>query len=376
MSKPYKLPKVEDLFSAGVHFGHQVRRWNPAMSEYIYDTRRNVHIIDLQKTHAKLEEACDYLYDLASKGEKIIFVGTKRQAKEMLEVEAKRCGALFVSERWLGGIITNFQEVKKNIDRFLMHIRKMESGEYQSYTKKERLLIERKIEKLRKAIGGLVGLHSSPAALFVIDSKREKTAIREAKASGVKVVALVDTNSNPRDVDYVIPGNDDAIKSVALILNAVSDAIEAGYKVFEKDAAKIADEKKQNDSDKAKDEVSLDKVVPVVVTSTESPVASSEAGKRLIERVNKGDVSDLDSAKGIEDTVEDTEKSTSKTDREPVAKKVEKKESSREKKVVEKVSKTKAEEKAKKPVKKATAKVAGKKPEKTPVKKSTKKSNK
>lgn len=229
-----KLPKVEELLDAGVHFGHQTKRWHPKMEPYIYGVKKNIHIIDLEKTEEQLKKAANFLYETAKKGEQIILVGTKKQAREVVELEAKRSGALYATERWIGGTITNFRIIKKNIDKLLSLMKRREEGELEKYTKKERLLIDREIENLQKNVGGIVNFKGTLGALFVVDSRRERTAIREAKRAGVPVVALVDTNSDPESIDYVIPGNDDAIKSIALILKVISDAIEEGYKEYVK----------------------------------------------------------------------------------------------------------------------------------------------
>ncbi len=238
MATKYNTPTIEELFDAGVHFGHQVRRWNPKMAPYIFDVRKNIHIIDLEKTEELLKKACEFLYETAKKGEQIIFVGTKKQASELIKLEARRCGALYVTDRWLGGTITNFRVIKRNIDKLVNLKRKREEGEFAKYTKKERLLIDRDIEKLENSVGGLVSLKGAPGAVFVIDTKREKTAIREAFRKGVPSVALVDTNSDPSTITYVVPGNDDAIKSILVTLRAITNAVEAGYKDFEKEKEK------------------------------------------------------------------------------------------------------------------------------------------
>lgn len=226
----YKSPKIKELFDAGVHFGHQVRRWDPKMEPYIYTVHKNIHIIDLEKTEALLKEACNFLYETAKNGGQIIFVGTKKQASELVALEAKRCGALYVTSRWLGGTLTNLRIIKKNINKLVELKRKRDAGELDKYTKKERLLIDRDIEKLEISVGGLVAIKDVPAALFIIDAKREKTAIHEAARKNVPVVGLVDTNSDPSLLTHVIPGNDDAIKSIVIILRAIADAVEAGYK--------------------------------------------------------------------------------------------------------------------------------------------------
>ncbi len=231
--KDLKLPKIDDLFEAGVHFGHQVRRWHPAMAKYIFTSKNDIHIIDLEQTEKCLEKACIFLYETAKKGGKIIFVGTKRQSRDIIELEAKRCGANYVTERWIGGTISNFKVIKKNIDKLLFKIKGRDDGSFVAkYTKKERLLIDREIEKLQKNVGGLVTLTDVPQVVFVIDPKREKTAVHESIISKVPVVALVDTNADPRGISYLIPGNDDAIKSTAIIVKALADAVELGFKEF------------------------------------------------------------------------------------------------------------------------------------------------
>jgi len=254
----YKLPKIQEMIDAGVHFGHQAKRWHPKMEPYIYTVNKNVHIIDLEKTEEMLEKACNFLFEQASLGKVIIFVGTKKQSKEVIENEAKRSGALFVSERWVGGTITNFETIKKNIDKLLGYIKGKEDGSFSIYTKKERLLIDREIEKLQLTYGGIASLKKAPDVLFVIDPKREKTAIREAKRSDVPVISVVDTNANPTEIDFPIPGNDDAVKSVALIVRAIADAVEEGYKEFgksekeKKEAQEVIEASEQQKAEKEK----------------------------------------------------------------------------------------------------------------------------
>ncbi len=238
MSKKYTLPTIQELFDAGVHFGHQVRKWHPAMEKYIYTVKKDIHIIDLETTRDSLEVACEFLYEAAKEGKKIVFVGTKKQAKDVVKSEALRCGAKFVKERWLGGTITNFGEIKNNINKYLRFVKDRETGEFSHYTKKEKLLLDKEIAKLDDVIGGLVGLDDKPQVLFVIDAKRERTAIREALVFGLPVVAIIDTNSDPRDITYAIPGNDDAIMSIATMVRPIADAILSGYTEYEKNLQK------------------------------------------------------------------------------------------------------------------------------------------
>jgi len=263
----YKVPKIQEMIDAGVHFGHQTKRWHPKMEPYIYTVSKGVHIIDLEKTEEMLRKACDFLYEQASMGKVIVFVGTKKQSKDIIEKEAKRSGALYVNERWVGGTITNFETIKKNIDKLLNYLKNREDGKFSIYTKKERLLIDREIEKLQASYGGISSLKKTPEVLFVVDPKREKTAIREAKKSGVSVVAIVDTNANPEDIDYPIPGNDDAIKSVALIVRAIADAVEEGYKEFGKSEKEKREKKeieeKESSFEKDKGIVSEEIVIDV-----------------------------------------------------------------------------------------------------------------
>lgn len=226
------IPQAKDLLEAGVHFGHQTRRWHPKMAKYIHKKHSGIHVIDLFKTKELLEEAVKLVYSLAKEGKKIVFVGTKEQVKEAVEIEAKRSGALFVTERWFGGTLTNFGGIGKNRDKMLDLKEKMADGSFKSNTKRERLLISREIEKLDINYGGLVGLKEQPGAIYIVDPRKEKTAVREAKQMGVPIIALIDTNTDPAMIDYPIPGNDDAIKSVAIITKAIADAVAEGYQEY------------------------------------------------------------------------------------------------------------------------------------------------
>jgi small subunit ribosomal protein S2 len=261
----YKVPDSKELLEAGVHVGHRVKRWNPRMEQYIYAVKKDVHIINLEKTEELLRKASDFLYQITKEGKQVVFVGTKRQASELVELAAKRCGALYATERWLGGTLTNYSIIKKRIDSLVTLMKRRESGDLNKYTKKERLMFDREIEKLQNSVGGLINLQSHPGAVFVIDAARERTAVREANSKGIPVVALIDTNSDPSNIMYPVPGNDDAIKSIVLILNTLSDAVEAGYKDFKepKEEAKkeeeVAEEPKVEEKTPAKDERKVEK---------------------------------------------------------------------------------------------------------------------
>ena len=219
---------MKQLLEAGVHFGHQTRRWNPKMAPYIFTERNGIYIIDLQKTVKKLDEAYAFVRDVAANGGEVLFVGTKKQAADSIKEEAERCGMHYVNARWLGGMMTNFKTIQKRIDR-LAQLRKMEEdGTFELLPKKEVVKLKLEIEKLEKFIGGIKHMKSLPAALFIVDPKKEKIAVSEARKLNIPIVAIVDTNCDPDEVDYVIPGNDDAIRAVKLIAGALANAVMEG----------------------------------------------------------------------------------------------------------------------------------------------------
>ena len=220
---------MKQLLEAGVHFGHQTRRWNPKMAPYIFTERNGIYIIDLQKTVRKIDEAYMFVRDLALEGKSILFVGTKKQAQESVEQEAKRCGMYYVNNRWLGGMLTNFRTIKTRIAR-LNAIDKMEAdGQFEVLPKKEvaKLTLER--EKLENNLGGIREMKKLPGALFIVDPRKERIAVQEARALHIPIVAIVDTNCDPDEIDYVIPGNDDAIRAVKLIAGKMADAVLEGH---------------------------------------------------------------------------------------------------------------------------------------------------
>ena len=219
---------MKQLLEAGVHFGHQTRRWNPKMAPSIFTERHGIYIIDLQKTVKKLDEAYAFVRDVAANGGEVLFVGTKKQAADSIKEEAERCGMHYVNARWLGGMMTNFKTIQKRIDR-LAQLRKMEEdGTFELLPKKEVVKLKLEIEKLEKFIGGIKHMKSLPAALFIVDPKKEKIAVSEARKLNIPIVAIVDTNCDPDEVDYVIPGNDDAIRAVKLIAGAMANAVMEG----------------------------------------------------------------------------------------------------------------------------------------------------
>ena len=219
---------MKQLLEAGVHFGHQTRRWNPKMAQYIFTERNGIYIIDLQKTVKKLEEAYNFVREIAANGGNVLFVGTKKQAGDSIKEEADRAGAYYVNARWLGGMLTNFTTIRNRIRR-LEQLRKMEEdGTFDRLTKKEVAKLNLEIEKLEKYLGGIKDMNKLPSALFVVDPRKEKIAVAEAHKLGIPVIAIVDTNCDPDEIDYVIPGNDDAIRAVKLISGAMADAIIEG----------------------------------------------------------------------------------------------------------------------------------------------------
>ena len=219
---------MKQLLEAGVHFGHQTRRWNPKMAEYIFTERNGIYIIDLQKTVRKLEEAYNFIRELSENGESVLFVGTKKQAQDSVREEAERAGAYFVNARWLGGMMTNFTTIRHRIDR-LRQLRAMEEdGTFDLLPKKEVIKLKLEIEKLEKFMGGIKDMKKLPGALFIVDPRKERIAVAEAKKLGIPIVAIVDTNCDPDEIDYVIPGNDDAIRAVKLISATMANAIIEG----------------------------------------------------------------------------------------------------------------------------------------------------
>ena len=235
---------MKQLLEAGVHFGHQTRRWNPKMAKYIFTERNGIYIIDLQKTVRKVDEAFNFVRSVAQEGKKVLFVGTKKQAQEAVKEEATRAGMFYVNERWLGGMLTNFQTIQKRIKR-LKQLEQMEQdGTFEVLTKKEVLALRHEMEKLEKFLGGIKEMNRLPGALYVVDPRKERIAVAEARKLGIPIVAIVDTNCDPDEIDYVIPGNDDAIRAVRLLTSRMADAViegshgqdEPGEEAADKDA--------------------------------------------------------------------------------------------------------------------------------------------
>jgi len=244
---------MKKLLEAGVHFGHQTRRWNPKMAEYIFTERNGIYIIDLQKTSDKVDEAYNFVKEVVASGEEVLFVGTKKQAQESTKSEAARCGMHFVSQRWLGGMLTNYQTIRRRIDRLNELKRMEEDGTFALLTKKEVIKLKGEAERLEKFLGGIKNMEKLPGALFIVDPRKERIAVQEAKILGIPVVAIVDTNCDPDEVDYVIPGNDDAIRAVKLLTATIADAILEGRQGVQLTEEEVEDEVSEEELEKVEE---------------------------------------------------------------------------------------------------------------------------
>ncbi len=235
---------IKDLLEAGVHFGHQTQRWNPKMKKFIFTSRNGIYIIDLKKTLLSIQRACGKLREIASSGEKVLFVGTKKQAQLVVKDEARRCDEFYVIERWLGGTLTNFQTIKANIKRLKDIERMQEDGTFANLTKKEAMILEKEKSRLDKFLNGIKEMYKLPAVVIVVDAKKERIAVAEAKKLKIPVIGIIDTNTDPDPIDYPIAANDDAIKSISVILRALSDSILEGKAKGEEqaEAAKVSEE--------------------------------------------------------------------------------------------------------------------------------------
>ena len=273
---------IKQLLEAGVHFGHQTHRWNPKMRDYIFGERNGIYIIDLQKTLRLFKEAVEFVSDVSASGRSILFVGTKRQAQEAVEEEATRCGMFFVTNRWLGGLLTNFATIRNSLKRYEELETSKTDGFYQKVSKKEAARLERERKKLGKNLRGIREMTGLPGALFVVDTERESIAVKEAKRLGIPVVALVDTNCDPTPIDYVIPANDDALRSVRLITSTIADAIRVGRSVYEAQEAQAAEERAAREAaareaaQKAREEAAESAVEPAPEEEPPAKEAASE----------------------------------------------------------------------------------------------------
>jgi len=237
------LPSLTELLQAGVHFGHKESRWHPKMKQYIFGTRNGIHVIDLERALVKLKEALDYVRELTARGGVILFLGTKRQARDIIKKYAQECGAPYVAGRWLGGTLTNFGEVSALVKRFNALRAQQASGELQKYTKKEQSRFGKLIVDMEEKVGGIKDVVRPPDAIFVVDVKKEKTAVAEAKVRKIPIVALADTNCNPDDITYPIPSNDDAVKTIEIMTKLVAEAVKEGRVLREKAMSEVREDK-------------------------------------------------------------------------------------------------------------------------------------
>ncbi len=283
---------IRELLEAGVHFGHQTRRWNPKMKKYIFGARNGIYIIDLQQTVKMFRTAYDFIVKTAAKGDSILFVGTKKQASESIYEEANRAEEYYVQNRWLGGMLTNFQTIKKTIDRF-DYLNTIENdGTIENYPKKERLKMAKEKIKLESDIGGISKMKSLPGAIFIIDPKNEAIAVREGKRLGIPIVAVVDTNCDPDDIDYVIPGNDDAIRSIRLFSSKIADACIEGKELFE-EKQQAGSDKKEAEGKTEADDKAEEKPSPVAaVTGVERTIVSDGSDGPVVEKIRRKIVSE------------------------------------------------------------------------------------
>ncbi len=251
---------MKELLEAGVHFGHQTRRWNPKMEDYIFTERNGIHIIDLQETVRLLDEAYNYVRDLVFQGGTVLFVGTKKQAQETIEDEAQRCGMPYVNERWLGGMLTNFQTISKRVERLIELEEQREAGYFERLPTKEVSELTRELERLRKFLGGIKNMRELPDAVYITDPRKESIAVKEAVKLAIPIVAIVDTNCDPDPIDYKIPGNDDAIRAVRLISSKLADAVLEGRQGVQVEEAEDAEESSGEDQEAEKTETETEKI--------------------------------------------------------------------------------------------------------------------
>jgi len=267
---------MKSLLEAGVHFGHETKRWNPKMKKYIFGSKNGIYIIDLEKTQNSLLKACAFLKSVASSGGYILFVGTKKQAQDIIKEEASRCGMFYVNQRWLGGMLTNFQTIKKSIKRLLDIERMKEDGTMAKLSKKEVSALNKELFKLNKNLEGIRHMDKLPKVMFVVDAKKEEIAVKEANTLKIPVVALVDTNSDPDKIEYVVPGNDDAIRSIKLVTTTIADSVLAGKEAFKVGVAKAKAEAEAEAEEAEEDDDTIKIVDPKIEELVEGDIKLKE----------------------------------------------------------------------------------------------------
>ncbi len=306
---------MKALLEAGVHFGHRARRWHPKMKSYIFTERNGVHIIDLQQTMNRLDKAYTVVRDVVADGGTVLFVGTKRQAQEIIKMEADRCGMPYVNQRWLGGTLTNFRTIRQRVDYLIDLERQRDAGEFEKLTKKEALKMMRLISKLERRVGGLREMHELPKIVYVVDIRRETLAVKEANKLGIPVVAMVDTNCDPDPIDYVIPSNDDAIRAIRLITSIIADAVIEGQSIREAEEAE-----RETEELRAAEEAPVEVYSPAPEAVPEAAAVVAEAVEDLVEEVSEPAAEEV-SEPEAEETAEspDQQESVSEPEQAPEA---------------------------------------------------------
>lgn len=275
------MPKVtmKELLESGVHFGHQTNRWNPKMKPYIYTSRNGIYIIDLQQTVGFFDAAYKFVVDMVASGKELLFVGTKKQAQESIKTEAERCAMPYVNQRWLGGMLTNFTTIKKSIDRLNTLDDMFEDDSINAFTKKETLGLQREREKLQKVLGGIRDMKDLPGGIFIVDPRKELISVKEGKKLGIPIIAVVDTNCDPDDIDYIVPGNDDAIRAIKLFSLKMADSVIEGKKRFEEliQAESDKEEKEEPETETKAEDVDIDVDIPETEEATEGDTENIES---------------------------------------------------------------------------------------------------
>ncbi|MGB2599414.1 MAG: 30S ribosomal protein S2 [Candidatus Omnitrophota bacterium] len=307
---PASSKTIRELLENGVHFGHQTNKWNPKMGKFIFGEKSGIYIIDLEKTEKALKEALDFLYDAAVSGKKVLFVGTKKQAKQIIKDQALRCDMYYVDERWLGGTLTNFTTIRKSVNRLKYLEEQRETEEYQLFTKKEKARLDKEQQKLIRNLGGIREMTVVPDALVIVDAEAEGIAVREAYKMEIPIVALIDTNCDPDKVDYPIPGNDDAIRSIQYVVNKLADAVEKGYLEYsggKKKEEAVAQGEAGAEEEEAKveekEEVEAEEGEEQIEESVEQPQAE-EVSEALSDEDLEGDIKLNDTEEESEETEE------------------------------------------------------------------------
>jgi len=275
---------MKQLLEAGVHFGHQTRRWNPKMKPFIFGERNGIHIIDLQQTLKYFEIAYEFVVNLVAEGGKILFVGTKKQAQETIKEEAERCGMYYVNNRWLGGTLTNFKTIRQSVEKLKRIESWFEDGTIERFVKKERLRLERLKNKLEKNLAGIKDMETLPQALYIVDPVYEDIAVKEARKLGIPIVAIVDTNCDPDLIDYIIPGNDDAIRAIKLITSKIADACLEGLEIYKEKMAAETDKEVSVEEELLKTEEKAEEIIKEIIVEEEKESKLEEEAARLVEK--------------------------------------------------------------------------------------------